>query len=117
MSQRAANDPREPIGPWSRCPRGEFERLGRKLRTRRQRRVFLRTAGACVVAATGGGMAWWLRASVDMSFGGIACSDVHRLKDAYAKNELEESVREQVRQHIVQCPRCGPWAKSIGLKT
>jgi hypothetical protein len=52
-----------------------------------------------------------------MSFGGIACSDVHRLKDAYAKNELEESVREQVRQHIVQCPRCGPWAKSMGLKT
>lgn len=112
-----ANNPKEPVSLWSPCPPGEFERLGRKLRYRRRRRVFLRTVMAGAVTATGGVTAWWLFAPVDQSFAGLTCSDVHRLVDAYAKHELEESVREQVRQHITQCPRCSPWAKSRGLKT
>ena len=93
-------------------------RLGRKQRGRKQRRIFLRTlARASVVALTGGGVAWWLQPPAEPSFGGLTCSDIHRLADAYAKNELDEPLSQSVRQHLVLCPRCGPWAKAIGLKT
>jgi hypothetical protein len=107
-------------GPeWSPCPPGELVRLGQRLQRRRQRRLFLRKAAAAAVMAAGGGLfAWWgLRHAYELSFAGLTCTRVHELAEAYAKGELSASKHEQVRQHLVQCPRCGPWAKSRGLPT
>ena len=62
-------------------------RVARKLRGRKQRRVFLRTIVAAGTAvATGGGLAWWLQPPAEPSFGGLTCSDIHQLAPAYAKN-------------------------------
>lgn len=115
---RESEDPIEPVRPWSPCPAGELARLGRKQRGRKQRRLFLRRmAAGSVVAATGGGLAWWLHPFAEPTFGGLTCSEIHQLAEGYAKNKLDESLHERVRQHLVLCPRCGPWAKAKGLKT
>jgi hypothetical protein len=107
-------------GPeWSPCPPGELARLGQRLQARRQRRLFLCGVAATTLVTTGGGLFAWLgfRAAHDLSFADLTCTQVHELAGAYARGELSASQRRQVRQHLVQCPRCGPWAKNNGLLT
>jgi hypothetical protein len=40
---------------------------------------------------------------------------VQQLVDAYAKDKLDEETQRRVRQHVAQCPRCGPRFKAMGL--
>jgi anti-sigma factor ChrR (cupin superfamily) len=48
--------------------------------------------------------------------GGLTCSEVEHLVDAYAKGTLDEETRLKVRQHVTQCPLCGPRFNAMGLK-
>jgi hypothetical protein len=108
------------------CPPGMFQSLAEKLRKRRRRRVFLRNAvavaGTAVVA--GGGISLWLglkgsgqHGPTEYHFGGLACSEVQKLADAYAKGQLSPPMRDRVRQHVAQCPRCQQMFRSMGMKT
>ncbi len=115
-----------PPPPRRPCPPGAFQSLAEKLRKRRQRRLFLRSAVAVASTAVvaGGGLSLWLglRGSGQQSpseyhYGGIACSEVQELAGAYARGELGAPMREKVRQHVAQCPHCGPRFRSMGLKT
>jgi anti-sigma factor RsiW len=108
------------------CPPGTFQGLAEKLRKRRRRRVFLRNAAAVAGTAVvaGGGFSLWLglrgsgqQGPTEYHFGGLACSEVQKLADAYAKGELSPPMRDRVRQHVAQCPRCQQMFRSMGMKT
>jgi hypothetical protein len=108
------------------CPPGTFQSLAEKLRKRRQRRLFLRNAVAIASTAVvaGGGLSLWLglrgsghQGPAEYHYGGLACSEVQKLAGAYAKGELAPPIREKVRQHVAQCPRCGQMFRSMGMKT
>lgn len=105
---------------WGPCPPGAFERLSAKLRARRRRRIFLRTAvaGAGIAAAAGvGWLAWGLNQEKPGDFGGIACPEVVRLGPEYAKGELSKDLSEKIRIHISLCSKCGPYYRSKGWAT
>jgi hypothetical protein len=107
-------------GEWGPCPPGAFEQLAAKLRARRRRRFFLRTAvtGAGVAAAAGvGWLAWSMNQDKPADFGGIACPEVVRLGPEYAKGDLSKELREKIRIHISLCPNCGPYYRSKGWTT
>jgi hypothetical protein len=108
------------------CPPGTFQSLAEKLRKRRRRRAFLwnalATVGTAIVA--GEGLMLWLafrepgqQGPSEYYYGGIACSEVQKLADAYAKGELDAPTREKIRQHVAQCLRCGSLFRSMGMGT
>jgi hypothetical protein len=106
------------------CPPGTFLLLAEKLRKRRHRRVFLRTAVVSTAVAAGTGLSLWLglresgqRSPAEYHYGGIACSEVQKLASSYGRGELAAPIREKVRQHVAQCPHCGPRFGSMGLET
>jgi len=99
---------------WSPCPAGELTRLGNKVRSRRQRRVFLQSAAAAGAAGLGG-LAWWLAVPGEPPLGGLNCTQVQELAKPYAAGTLGEEMRKKVRQHLAECPQCGPRFKAMGL--
>ena len=108
------------------CPPGAFQSLAEKLRKRRQRRLFLRNALAVASTAVvaGGGLSLWLelrgsgqQGPGEYQFGGLACSEVQKLAGDYAKGKLAPPMRERVRQHVAQCPRCRQMFRSMGMET
>ena len=109
-----------PTSDWAPCPPGAFELLTEKLRARRRRRFFLRTAAVTVGTAAAAGVGWlvWqLNQPGPANFGGIACPEVIRLGPEYAKGELNEDLRERIRIHVSLCPKCGPYYRSKGWAT
>lgn len=103
---------------WVQCPPGELSRLATRLRGRRQRRIVVQTSALVLLVAVGlGGLVLWPRpqGTGDYNYAGIMCSRVMQLADAYAAGELTTELREQVRQHVAQCPNCGPKFKEMGL--
>jgi hypothetical protein len=93
---------------WEPCPPGEFARLSRKLRARRQRRTFLQAAALTAITAATGGAAWLALRPDPMPTnpGGISCSEVRRLGDDYQSGKITGCLREQIRTHLTQCPEC-----------
>jgi hypothetical protein len=95
--------------------------LARKLRRRRQRRVFLGWGLALAGAAVATGVGIWAgkrwRTPDEYDFGHISCADVQKLAQAYGQGKLDGPVRERVRRHVAQCPKCGPLFQSMGLTT
>ena len=97
---------------WSPLPAGEVALLGKKLRGRKSRRVFLRAtvATAASVLATGGGV-WLLlgrRGDGQYEYGGIVCSEVVRQGKDYMEGKVPEPTKSQITEHVARCPRCGP---------
>src|SRR5262249_17789909 len=128
MSQRISTMAREASGEqtpspfWAPCPSGEFERLGKRLRQRRHRRVFLRaTVGALAVAAVGGlalslGPDLWLLTGLGgPEFADLTCSEVRALADAYAKGKLNARTSEMFRRHLARCSVCRELLKPMHL--
>jgi hypothetical protein len=108
---RQRDDERWPPLEWDDAPPDAVARLGRKLRKRRQRRVFLgaATAAVAVLAAGGGVGLWWLTGRRrEFDFGDITCSEVMRLAEAYRAGRLDAPLRERVERHIALCPMCRP---------
>jgi hypothetical protein len=94
------------------------ERLAHKLRARRRRRLFLRSAvGVVGAAAAAGGLwvGWTLYESADYTYGGVSCTEVQKLASQFGRGELSEELSAKVRNHVRQCPRCGPRFKAMGI--
>lgn len=106
MTRPADNEP-VPSARWQPCPPGKFQVLARRLRGRRQRRVFLRGAAAGT-AALAAGLVWWFgpRRAAEPTYGGLTCAEVRRLAAAYRQGRLGRDLREQVGRHLAECPRC-----------
>jgi|SoiMetStandDraft_2_1073263.scaffolds.fasta_scaffold560479_1 Putative zinc-finger len=107
-----------PLPPgWGRCPPGEVSRLGRRLRGRRRRRLFLRAAvtTAAGVFVTGGVLGLWRAFSRpgEYDYGGITCAEVVRLLDDYAAKKLPPADQDRVREHLARCPKCRPLSDRI----
>lgn len=117
MSRESPHE-KVPSPLWRRCPPGKFEDLTRKLQRRRQRRQFLRAAGAVAVAAVGGGITFWLAKPTVREPGleDISCGEVRQLAGAYARGELPPTTRERVRQHLAGCPQCSALFRSMGIQ-
>lgn len=111
MAPQQTNDQPLPSG-WSKAPPGEVAGLGQKLRLRRKRRLFLKTAAvtaAGLLAAAGGAGLWWLVGRTrEYDYGGITCSEVMDRARAYAMGQLQGADRDRVREHLARCPVCGP---------
>jgi hypothetical protein len=41
---------------------------------------------------------------------------VQNVAMAYAQNELDADMRDRVREHAAQCPRCRPLFERMGLR-
>lgn len=103
---------------WVQCPPGELNRLAVRLRGRRHRRVLMQaTAAVAVLAVAVGGWLLWPspKPTGEYNFAGITCSRVLELADAYAAGKLSHELRAQVREHVAQCPHCGPKFKEMGM--
>lgn len=114
-----ARQPDQPVADWAPCPPGKIVHLGQKLRKQRQRRVFLRTATMLTGAAAIGAGTWlsWTMLGREPNYGGVTCSEVQRLGADYAKGNLDEAVKNLVRQHLARCPKCAAKYRSMGLPT
>ena len=105
-----------PAAGWEPCPPGEIARLGRKLRGRKSRRTFLRTAAATAATAlTAGGVIAVIvgRQNKEYDYGGIVCSEVVPLAPAYLAGDVPEPTRSKVATHIALCPNCGPYYQKL----
>lgn len=111
-------------GKWVPCPEGELNDLGDRLRARRRRRHFLQATGGTAAALVAGGLVFaWLRqpshqgqpAPGQFDYAGIRCSRVKEHVDGYANKTLGEPLREQIRQHLSQCPSCREHYQARGV--
>jgi hypothetical protein len=113
---------------WEPVPEGEIWSLSKRLRGRRQRRLFLRAGGALLgTLATGGLLVWWLRGPsavpapspgprppADFFYGGIACSEVRAKAEAYGTGTLDAGIRSKIIEHLAKCPPCAAFYKAKG---
>jgi hypothetical protein len=106
-----------PPPEWEPCAPGEVAQLGKKLRGRKTRRVFLRASvvTAASLLAAGGGL--WLafgrRGDGEYDYGGITCSEVVRQGKEYMAGKVPEPTRSKIAEHVAKCPRCGPLFKQM----
>ena len=106
-----------PNETWQPCRPGEFADLSKRLRARRlQRTVFHTSVGAmlCLLIVAG---IWATRTQQEKEyhFAGISCSRVWGLASAMKMNKLEPGLRDQVRAHVMECPRCQSRFKAMGM--
>lgn len=109
-------------GQWMPCPAGQLRSLADKLRRRRRRRRFLHLAGVAAIAA-GGIISWRFGSGLapelpdpgEPAVDGIACAQVMERAEAYAKGQLSETVRDQIRRHLSQCSSCRSFFEARGL--
>ncbi len=116
MSRTNPNDS-PPSPEWEPCALGEVARLGKKLRGRKTRRMFLRAsvATAASVLAAGGGvwLAFGYERDGEYDYGGIGCSEVVRLSREYMEGKVPQPTQSQIAAHVAKCPRCGPLFKQM----
>jgi len=73
---------------------------------------------AAVLAASGVGFGVWFysRSPREYTFAGLTCTETQQLAPAFARDELPAETHEKVREHVHQCPRCGPLFEEMGIK-
>jgi hypothetical protein len=62
-------------------------------------------------------LVWFFSSSGNSRPGGLTCTEVEQLVDAYAQGKLDQATRAKVQQHVAVCPRCGPRFRAMGLPT
>ncbi len=105
-----------PESGWTTCPRGALAQLDGRLRARRRTSLFRDSALLILVAASIGVTAGYLASpsanppssSPRYHFAGISCDKVRALLPELMAGRLEEAQAMQIRQHVMQCPGCGP---------
>jgi hypothetical protein len=109
-----ASDERDPASDeWIPCAQGELQRMVGRNRSARRNRSIAQVAslGAVCMALWGG---WLLtsqrgeNAAMGHDYAGIACGDVYTQLGPFAKGTLDPATSEQIRQHLLVCPECGP---------
>jgi len=93
---------------WQPC-QGEISDLGAGLRRHRRTQTMQRRAAltAGVIAfAFAGFFVFGNRPQLEPSYGGIVCSRVQSLAEAYVAGELDDQTTEKVRLHLEQCGPC-----------
>ncbi len=112
MSRPAADD-------WKACPPGELGRLSAHLRSRRIRRYTTRSGISLAVLSLLAFGIWSLRPTsqdmMEFDFAGIKCSRVIALAPDYSMGKLQPPVRDQIKSHVEQCPRCHERFKAMGI--
>ena len=106
-----------PADEWAPAPPGKVAALARKVRGRRQRRVFVRSAAATTAALVASGGLWLWRSGGPGrggDLGGLTCAEAQRLAPAFVKGELVDPLRERVRRHAIACPVCRPLFEQLG---
>ena len=106
----------DPDSGWTTCPSGALGRLGGRLRARRRTALLRESALLILVAASIGVAAGYLASpgakppssSPGYHFAGISCDKVRALLPDLMAGRLEEAQAMQIRQHVMQCPGCGP---------
>ncbi|MEO6808974.1 MAG: zf-HC2 domain-containing protein [Isosphaeraceae bacterium] len=114
MSEATAND-------WKACPPGELGRLSARLRSRRIRRNGTRSGlsiAAVLLLTIGLGTLRHSHQKVKgFDFAGIKCSKVMVMAPDYSMGTLDPQLKEQIKSHVEQCPRCHEKFKAMGLIT
>lgn len=104
---------------WRPCRPGELASLADRLNRRQHRRQFLQAISALTVGAAGmvgGGLIWSkFREVEEYRFAGIGCGEVQQLVMRGRLDQLSPEIRRQVRQHIEECPHCGPMLREMGI--
>lgn len=106
----------DPEHGWKTCPPGALGQLDRRLRARRRSLLLRESSLLILMAALIGITAGYLASpgakpptsSGPFDFAGISCGEVQRLLPALAANRLDPDKAVQVRQHVLECPQCGP---------
>ena len=99
---------------WQPCPPGEIGRMVGQLNTQRRRQQLKQFGGgvAALVLLTAvviAGRGLLTRPSPsEPIYGGIACSQVMPLMQAYHDRTLAPALTKKIRIHLDQCPNCGP---------
>ncbi len=106
-----------PNETWQPCRPGEFADLSKRLRSRRLRRTVFQTSVAATLGLLIVGGLWATRPQQEKEyhFAGISCSRVWGLAPALKMNKLEPGLRDQVRAHVMECPRCQARFKAMGM--
>ena len=99
---------------WRECPAGQISKLAGQLRTRRRRRVVLRSVAVLVplvLLAGGIGMLAFYHNN-PLGPGGtdagisLSCDDVQRLRGDYLAGKIDPATKVQVDTHLEMCPAC-----------
>ena len=108
-----------PQDVWRPCKPGELALLTERLNRHQHRRRFLQVFSAFAMGAAatiGGGLIWSkLQEAEEYHFAGIACSEVEQLVMRGRLDQLSLASRKQLREHIEQCPHCGPALREMGI--
>jgi len=103
---------------WVPCCQGEISGLVNRLQ--RQRRLATTAKASSIVGVLLLGFGLWMFAGAgsrshqasapkdEYNFSSICCSEVTQYAAAFQKGELDEELTAQVREHVEQCPHCGP---------
>ncbi len=105
-----------PESGWTTCPSGALAQLGGRLRARRRTSLLRESALLILVAALIGVTAGYFASpgakppssSPGYDFAGISCDKVRALLPELMAGRIEEAQAMQIRQHVMQCPECGP---------
>ena len=107
-------------GLWQPCPPGEFGRIAGRLKRKRRLRAALRAAPIATLLLVGVGSIW-LRfgapflqnpdANGEYHYGGITCTELHRVVPALKAGTLDDATLARVRRHLELCPHCTPFRK------
>lgn len=102
---------------WKACPAGTLVDYARRAKTARRNRTVLRLAGeigaAVILFLLVVWLAPWGDRKREFDYGGISCHDVQSEMKQYMMGGLAPEVREKVRLHLAQCPRCQELMKKM----
>lgn len=100
-----------PQNGWEPCAPGEISGMVDQIQGRRRAIVVGRTtfvAAMVLLFAAASQFSGFQSADSEHDCGGIMCSEVMAHLDAYRAGTLDEATSEKVRDHLGECPVCGP---------
>lgn len=105
-----ANEP-----TWEQCEAGEITAMvDRRRRAQRARTTSRLVVGTASLAVLVGTCAVWFANPKGYVFGGIDCKECMTHAKAYFAEEIDDpDLRESVRIHLEECPRCHPHVEEL----
>ena len=111
------NDDKTTPAEWTECCPGEIRKLVTDLRMRRRRQVLTRAttavASVCICAGLGLFAYSVVNSPATTDVVRLTCQQVHDLASQFVSGELDARVVEQVRIHLIGCPKCQRWVDHV----